>query len=273
MQTIWGGTMIVGVDWGGSLTKIATPYKIEMFPSDIIAYRKMKVTNELRKYDYTFEYNGRKGFAGTLARDERTDLDRNRRGDSKLHDDTLIRLLIALHQFGDTNVKVVVGQPINKHSDEKERIKQKIIGAHQLTVKNQTKTIHIQDVAVGVEGGSSLIGHQGKVHLIDVGSGTINFATTNNGRFINSESDTISRGIENIDYGLEAIAENIQNVMIDLGWKEHEPTYLSGGGAHLLIDYLHYPVMNPTLKGRIYGPEVANVIGFYKIGEMLWAKK
>lgn len=263
--------MIVGVDWGGSLTKIVTPNKIEVFPSDIIGYRKMKVTNELRKYDFIFEYQGRKGLAGTLARDERTDLDRNRRGDSKLHDDALIRLLIALHQFGGKNVKLVVGQPISKHS-EKHKIRAKLLGTHAITVNNTTKEITIQDVVVGVEGGSAIFSSpmKEKVHLIDIGSGTINFATIKNGRFINSQSDTIPKGIENVEDDYQAIADNIENMAIDLGWGNNR--YLLGGGANLLEDYLNYPLLNPVFNGKKYGPELANTIGFYKVGELLWAK-
>lgn len=267
--------MIVGGDWGNDHVKLCTPNGVQKFPSDIISYRDIKVENDLRIYDFIFEYGNRKGLAGTLARDEKNDLDRSRRGDTKLHEDALIRILIAIHQFTDTRIKLVVGQPIKQHSRDKERIKDMLLGTHRITVNGLEKTITIEDVLVAVEGGSALFSNpkRGKVHLIDIGSGTINFATSKNNRFINSESDTIPKGIENLDHNYEAIAQNIQNVAIDLGWKENEPTYLVGGGAPLLKEYLPYPVFNPMFDGKLYPPEVANAIGFYKIGEQVWQKK
>jgi plasmid segregation protein ParM len=258
--------MIVGFDWGNAYTKICTPNSVYSYPSDIIPYRKIKVSNALREHDYIFEYKGRKGIAGTLARDERTPLDRTRKGDTKLHEDALIRLLIGLPE---QPIKLVVGQPINRHSEDKERIIRMVKGTHYITVNGQLKRVEIIDVVVGVEGGSAYLSNpQKRMHLIDIGSGTINFATIRDGRFINSQSTTIAQGLENTEQDYQSIAANIENIVLDLGWKDS--IYAMGGGANVIP--LPYPKFNPIFKGRVYNPEFANCIGYYKIGEKLWGK-
>jgi len=257
--------MIIGADWGNYETAICTPTALEVFPSDIIPYRVLKVENDLRKYDFIFEYGDRKGLAGTLAKDERNSLHRGRRGDSKLHEDALIRLLIGLHQFATNNVNVVVGQPISKHSRDKARIKDMLEGSHTITVNGIQKTIRIREVAVAAEGAGAYFAHPmpGIVHFIDIGSGTINFATMKNGRFINESSDTVPKGLENLDHNYEAIAESIRNVMIDLEWKDN--VYLLGGGAEIMQPYLGFRVVDQ--------PDTANARGFYRIGDSLWGSR
>ncbi|WP_010099512.1 ParM/StbA family protein [Ornithinibacillus scapharcae] len=261
--------MIVGFDWGNAYTKICTPHNVISYPSDIIPYRKIKVSNSLREHDFIFDYRGRKGIAGTLAREERTILDRTRKGDTKLHEDALIRLLIGLHQLPDKHFQIVVGQPINRHSEDKEQIISMAKGVHAITVNGSRKEIIVKDVVVGVEGGSAYLSNPSKhIHLIDIGSGTINFATVKDGRFINSQSTTIAQGLENTEQDYESIAVNIKNIVLDLDWKDS--IYVMGGGAHLIP--LPYPRFSPIYNNRIYGPELANAIGYYKIGEKLWAK-
>ena len=139
-------------------------------------------------------------------------------------------------------------------------------GVHRITVNGTRKEIIIKDVVVGVEGGSAALSNPIAKHLIDIGSGTINFATVKNGRFINSQSTTIPKGLENAE--LEGLAENIQNIVLDLDWKDS--IYVMGGGAHKVK--LPYPVFTPLFQGRAYGPEFANAIGYYKIGEKLWLR-
>ncbi|SET69486.1 plasmid segregation protein ParM [Oceanobacillus limi] len=268
--------MIVGIDWGNYRTKICTDTTVESFPSDILPYRTQKVTNSMRKYDFIFEYNGRRGIAGELAHDERTLLDRNKRGDTKLHEDALIRALLALSTLSLTEpVRLVVGQPIARHNADKDDIRRMLIGTHEITVNNVKRRIIVDDVAVGVEGGSAALAglpSKSKSYYIDIGSGTINFASVSSGRFINAESDTVSRGMENIAGGNESIAESIRNITIDLGWSPNASVQLIGGGAEELSEYLGYPPLYSIYNGKTYPPEFANVIGYYRIGERLWRK-
>ncbi len=270
--------MIVGYDWGGYNSKLCAPDIIENFPSDIIPDR-IKVENDLRKYDFIVEYKGVTRLAGQLARDERTSLDRNRRGDSKFHKDALIRLLIGLHQFVPENrVKVVVGQPISRHREEKELIKDMLVADHTITVNDVTKTITIEDAAVAAEGASAWYANPtpGIARFIDVGSGTINLGTVKNKRFISNQSGTLTKGIESSNYTYEELTETIRNVAVDeLEWNYNDPVYLVGGGAKLLIDYVQHifqysRLFNPLFQNKTYPPDLANAIAFYEIGELLW---
>lgn len=258
--------MIIGVDWGNAYTKVCTPYNVTKFPSMIIPYRPINVENELRKNDFIFEYNGRRGLAGTIAMDEQTELDRNRMGDTKLHEDALIRLLIALHQYGNGELKVVVGQPIRTHQTDKNKIIEMIKGNHVITINGDTKEINVKDCIVGVEGGGAILSnYMGKhIHVVDIGSGTINFATMSSGRFINSQSTTIVKRLDSTAY---EIKRSIQNTAIELGWKKE--FYVTGGGAYELKEF---PSFSGTFGGRVYPPEYSNVIGFYKLGEVVYGK-
>lgn len=264
--------MIIGADWGNYSTNICTPYRVETYPSNIIAWEDEWLDFTPSKYDFIFEFNGRKGIAGQIAFDEATDIDTNKKGDTKFHEDALIRLLVGLHKFTEGSVKVVVGQPIKHHKRDKEMIKEMLIGKHKITVNDETKTIHINDAIVGVEGGSAFLSQpkKGTVHFIDAGSGTINLATVKNGRFINSQSDTISKGMENLKRNPKSIIENIKNITKDLGWLEHESVYLLGGGSHVLKQYTDYELLQPVFNHQLQDPVVANAIGFFRLGERTW---
>lgn len=265
--------MIVGYDWGNYMAKLCTPSIIKTFHSNIINWQDNWIDFVPGNNDFIFEYQGRKGITGQIAFDEKTEIDTNKKGDTKLHEDALIRLLVGLHQFADSEVKVVVGQPINQHKRDKESLINMLIGKHKITVNGITKTIWIKDAAIGVEGGTAILANlkPGIIHLIDIGSGTINMATIKNGRFINTQSDTIPKGLENLKRDPNSIVTNIKNYTDDLGWLDDEPVYLLGGGAHALKDYTHYPLFMPILHGQSHDPVVANAIGFYKLGENLWS--
>lgn len=269
--------MIIGYDWGNNCVKICTPYDVYSFPSNIIAWQEEWVDFTPGGNDFIFEYKGRKGIIGDIARDESTEIDMTKKGDTKLHEDALIRLLVGLHRYADEEeVKVVVGQPINQHQRDKEALIDLVKRTHTITVNGVEKDIAITDVLVGIEGGTAVLANpsRGTVHLIDVGSGTINLATVKEGRFLNSQSGTIPKGIENIRRDPETIVTNVVNYTRDnLGWKDGDPTYLLGGGAHILREYVDYPLFIPFLNGTSYDPVMANSIGFYKLGEGVWQKR
>lgn len=265
--------MIVGYDWGNYMAKICTPFLIKTFHSNIISWQDHWIDFAPGKNDFVFEYNRKKGITGQIAFDEKTEIDTNKKGDTKLHEDALIRLLVGLHQFADEEVKVVVGQPINQHKRDKESLVEMLVGKHKIKVNGITKLIKITDAVIGVEGATAILGNPeaGIVHLIDIGSGTINLATIKNGRFINTQSDTIPKGLENLKRDPHSIVANISNFTSDLGWKPNEKVYLLGGGAHALKDYMDYPLFAPLLNGQVHDPVVANAIGFYKLGENIWS--
>lgn len=273
--------IIVSVDGGNSGTKTVTPFNVYKYPSNIIGYNTFNVDVKLRdKQDFIFEYADRKGLAGQIAQDESTSMHITRKGESKLHEDALIRVLIALHQFvEDNHVKLIVGQPIIMHKKDKERMQDMFEGSHTITVNDVTRTIHIDEVRVGVEGGSAFYSNVTNelVHLIDIGSGTLNFATYLNKRLVNNKSTSTPLGIENFRGSLEELASTIKSWAINLNWGENERVLIHGGGAVplyplLQCEFNNIQVLSPVYNGIEYTPEFANVIGFYRMGEKLWGK-
>lgn len=122
--------MIVGVDWGNHKVKYCTKFEVGSFYSQIIDWQEDWIDFKPGKSDFIFEYQGRKGIIGQIAYDEKTALDTNKKGDTKLHEDALIRLLVTLHRLDGTEFNVVVGQPINQHQRDKKQLLKMVIGAH-----------------------------------------------------------------------------------------------------------------------------------------------
>jgi plasmid segregation protein ParM len=190
--------MIIGADGGNYETKIVTPNGAFKFRSCLGEYRDFNIDKGLlTEDDMVFEYNGKKGFAGTLAESESTFI-REMAGDTKAHEDALIRILIGIHRFASGGEHdIIVGQPIRKHKAEKEHIVRMLKKEHTITVNGITKTFTIRNVNVAPEGAAAywcLKENIEKVRIIDVGSGTVNCSTINEGRFIDRDSFTLSFG-------------------------------------------------------------------------------
>ena len=105
---------IVGIDPGNEEVKYASRFGIVKFKSAIGEYRNRHIESSHGNDDMIFEFNGRKGFAGTLALAE-SEFGGSLMVDSKAHEDTKIRVLLALHHLPGTTYQIVVGQPIKKH--------------------------------------------------------------------------------------------------------------------------------------------------------------
>ena len=124
--------MIVAVDAGNHETKYCSQYGVGKFPSVLGEYRERRLEQRFSDYDMVWEYRGKKGFAGTLAKYE-SEFSGSIMGDSKAHEDAKIRILLALHILGDTDYQIVVGQPINRHTpEEKLKIKVMLISENYL---------------------------------------------------------------------------------------------------------------------------------------------
>ena len=149
--------MHVAIDPGNSNTKFYDGKDLKMFPSAIgINSLQRNLKRSLSVNEYEWEYDGKCGFAGSLAIDE-SDYYESRKDDSKAHFDALMRSLIALHQFGSTNVyDIVVGQPIITHNeDEKRAIKAMYEKKHDLVVNGVRKLIVIRRCTVSPEGAAA----------------------------------------------------------------------------------------------------------------------
>ena len=209
-------------------------------------------------------------------------------GESKAHEDTLIRTLLAIYRYtskycpGMKRISLVTGQPIVSHNaDEKERLSSMLRGTHNFIVNGEKQTVNIEEVGVAAEGTGAFWSspQEGEVRIIDVGSGTVNCATMNGGRHINNASETLNFGIETTGNknDLDGFARGIIRSTTSLKWKRSDKVFLCGGIADELLPYIafHYdkvravtPVLEKHNGREILTPLYANAVGFYVIAGM-----
>lgn len=270
--------MILGVDGGNFKVKIAGPKGLESFHSAIGEWRKRELENEYGPEDMEWEYDGKKGFAGTLAINE-SEFAETMHGETKANEDAKMRILLGLYRYGVSNeYKIVVGQPKTKYNDtEKKKIKDMLIGKHTLKVNGDTRTFAITRCEVSPE--SAAVGlinpREGIVRVIDVGSGTVGLGSVNDKRFNDRDSDTLSFGLNTVktkDYG--AIARRI-GIHALKTWDDEDYTRVVGGGASKLAEPLKEYFSNAELYRPMFGtspagPEFANAIAFYEIARKIY---
>lgn len=279
--------LILGIDAGSNQVKVFGPFGPDIFKSNICGWFVRNVIATFGDDDMEFEIDGRKGFAGTIAMYEDEFGSSTIYGESKAHDDTKTRVLLAIHRYISkycsdvSRVVIVVGQPIKGHVDtEKELIKQMLIGKHQVKVNGKTRTFTIETVGVAPEGSAAFWAKRenGTIRIIDLGGGTCNAATINQSRHVNNESDTFNFGAETIsnksDY--ENIALGIARNTTKLKWHKLDKVYICGGMAEEITPAIskHYPqarVLIPSYKQggvvKVFKSIYANAIGFYIIGK------
>lgn len=264
--------MISAIDAGNYLTKFYDGRKLRAFPSLIGEYRDRNLKQQHGEFDYEWEYDGQRGFAGTLALHE-SDCADSRKGESKAHPDASLRALLALHQFGEgIEHQIIVGQPISTHQEsEKTAIKEMLCGRHELTVNGKRKIIVIRRCEVAAEGVTAglLVPGGGLVRVIDIGSGTVNFGTLIDRRFNDRGSFTLGTGMETLRSVQPAdFARQIALRALARGWKANDTVYLCGGGAGAVLAALraYFPSVQ-MIEGE---PSFANVKAFYLIARKVY---
>lgn len=262
---------IVGIDAGNYKTKVVGQGGIDSFYSDIGTYRERKLVATHGDDDMVFDYRGQRGFAGTLAKVE-TRYGGTIGGETKAHDDALLRVLLGLHRYatkhGVATFNIVVGQPISRHTDaEKAKIKRMFAGGHEITVNNVRKTIRITRVEVAAEGGAAFWSapESGLIRIIDVGSATINCASLLNGSYVDLASFTLGYGLDPND--LSGLVRAITINAIKNGWAKTDEIRLVGGAANVLEPLIRDEFPNTKVLPR---PMYANAIGFYTIGRRVY---
>lgn len=271
--------MIVGIDPGNFEVKVAGAAGLDRFSSSLGEFRERNIEQLHGKDDMIFEFNGRRGFAGSLAEAE-SEFAGTIMGDSKAHEDTVLRVLIALHRFGQlaNDFQIVVGQPIGKHTPaEKQRIKEMLLGQHEITINGRKKRICISRVEVAAEGAAAFWGRpqNNLVRIIDIGSGTVNCASLYNKRYIDKDSFTLPFGVNTVkSQNFEEMARGIVTYT-SKKWNKEDLIHVVGGGAYDITPYLKnfYPnarVTNPIHGIRAVDPVFANAVGYYTIGEGLY---
>lgn len=274
--------MILGIDSGSSNVKVATSEGVFQFTSQLGEWRERNLKNQFSEDDMEYEYNGKKGFAGTLAVYE-SEFVRQMMGSTKAHEDAKIRTLLAIHRFGGLNNQIVVGQPIIQHNEiEKQKIKDMLIGHHTLTLNGVTKTFAIDRVEVAAEGGAIYWGIKttaSLVRIIDIGSGTVNCATIADGRYIDKDSFSL-------EYGAESRKSRDLTLMIDSiiahtskTWSKEDVVFIAGGlgeeaEKQISSYYKHAQKIEiPYVMNGEYHfahPVFANALAFYNIARGLY---
>lgn len=279
--------IILGIDAGNHSAKVVGAFGADKFKSNICEWFERDVQETFGTDDMEFVINGRKGFAGTIAQYEDEFGDGAIYGDTKAHDDTKIRVLLAIDRYLNkycphvTRISIVVGQPIKRHKDsEKDSIKNMLKGQHTIKVNDKTRTFYIENVGVAPEGSAAFWSNptEGKIHIIDAGSGTVNAATIIDNRHINNASDTFNFGAETVnnktDY--EGMARGIVRSTTKLKWDKADTVLICGGIAEKIEPFItaHYPnaeLLTPTFKNgndiKLYDAVYANAVGFYAIGK------
>lgn len=269
-------SLLVGLDAGNYEVKISGPLGHRKFRSALGEWRDRRLRQSHGSDDIEWAYNGKRGFAGTLALYE-SEFVGSMLGDSKAHEDALLRTLIALHLYGAVEYQIVTGTPIDRHTDdEKRKIIDQAKGKHEITVNGDTRVLYIRDVRVAPEGGAAYWSDPtpGLVRLVDVGSGTVNLATLIDGRYVDRDSQTLRVGTESTkSRDLSALARAI--VTHTSGkWDATDRIRIAGGAAEAIRPHIQgYYVDSQVLKplGSL-SSSFANSCGFYAIAQRVFGK-
>jgi plasmid segregation protein ParM len=271
--------MKLGVDAGNYKVKICGERGLMDFISAIGEAREIKLQQVHGNDDMYFEYEGETGFAGSLALYE-SEFGGSIMGDTKAHRDTLLRVLIGIHryttlyQIEETGFDIVVGQPISNHNiEEKSRIKDMLKGHHTITVNGIERSFNIRNCECAAEGVSSYWSNPqtGLVRILDIGSGTVNYSTVLEGRFVDKDSGTLSFGVNtNKTNNLQALSRGIATHTLKK-WSPEDKVLVVGGIAETIIPHLkqYFPnveVLYPIYNQQYVNPIFANAIAFYTVG-------
>jgi plasmid segregation protein ParM len=241
--------MIVGVDVGRYKVKVWHAAGHFEFYSNLGESRDLEFSDSKGSDDMYGSYEGRKFTAGTLAIRE-AEYGDSMMTESKLHEDTVILNLIALHKAvsGTGRVKMVTNLPIDCHERDKAALRSMLLGVKKLTLNGDIKVFLIDDCRVAPEGiGFYKHAKQGKtIRGLNIGSRTVNAITFKDEEKIGRESDTF-------DFGTESGKSRDRVAMAraiaaktggDLKWKRDDELLLAGGGAAEVIEHLkqYYPL-------------------------------
>lgn len=258
---------LVAVDTGRSGTKVMTDGMREYFPSVLGEYRELKLERKMRRTDMVVKYAGQRYYVGDVARDESVS-GAQLMTTSKAHMDTKIFALTALHRVLENGsaLFVVTGEPIDNHTaGEKLRMKQLLLGTHEITVNGEYKRFDVVRVEVAAE--CATVGwalrRPGRYHVVDAGSRTVNFATMEQGRWIDRLSGSLDFGLETVqNINLSMFARmTVAELSRRLGTLA--PIVLIGGKADALVEYMQQ--YTPDVEAHP-DPLYANAQAFYELG-------
>lgn len=282
-------SLLIGIDAGNYNAKVAGPYGEDIFRTKICGWFVRNVDEEHGHDDMEFEIGDRKGYAGTIAVNEDQFDGIAMYGESKVHEDTKIRVLLAIHRYivkyapDTTHISIVVGQPIKTHlPGEKEELEKMLRGPHDFIVNGKKRKFTIVAVGVAPEGSGAYWANpqDGRVRIIDIGSGTVNCATILDNRHINTASETFNFGMETVKNksDLKEVARLVISATSTLKWRKTDKVFVCGGVANELLPHLthHFSdvqtlVPHLQMKSDAYetlAPDYANAVGFYELARL-----
>lgn len=279
--------LVLGVDAGNHKAKVVGPFGTDSYKTSICDWFERDIEESFGKDDMEFEINGRKGFAGSIAEVEDEYGAGSMYGESKAHEDTKIRVLLAIYRYLNRygphfeHISIVTGQPIIKHKEaEKNAICSMLEGFHEFVVNGRKVAFTIDRVGVAPEGSGAFWSspREGNVHILDIGSGTVNAATIRDKRHVNNSSSTFNFGMETVKNknDLKGISRGIIRNTTQLKWKKDDTVLICGGSAAGIFPFIreHYQnaeVLNPNMKRgdniSLLEPVYANAAGFYTLAK------
>ena len=282
--------LILGVDAGNYMAKIAGPYGIDSYKTNICNWFERDVKETFGADDMEFKINGRKGYAGSIAAAEDEFGDGTTYGDTKAHEDTKIRVLLGIYRYiekyapGTTTISIVTGQPVTAHKEEeKKKIIEMLKDFHYFKVNGKDVKFVIEDVKVTPEGAGAFWSNpcDGSMKIIDVGSGTVNMVSILDKKFVHKSSGTLGVGMETMKnrHDVDGMARAIFQHGTKLKWKKHDRVVLCGGATEKMMEPLKNYFPEITLNHAILktsnpipvNPGFANAVGFYNLAR--WSYK
>lgn len=278
---------IIAVDAGNNEVKVCQGEKLDKFCSAICGHHHRPFEEQHGNDDMEWQYEGLKGFGGTLAKIE-SEFGSSMYGTSKNHFEAMMRILLALHRNTDEKeIYLAIGNPYETLTKtEALNMKEPLIRTHELTVNGKTKKFTIKDVIVTPEGAAafhSMPYTDELVRIIDIGSGTVNLISIINGKIINVESFTTDYGMLTSKYG-EADLPHIARAIIgdtSKKWKKEDKVFIAGGPTEGIATFIqqHYKkaeIIKPeiwTPSGiKITLPIFANVVGMHNLAVKKFGK-
>jgi plasmid segregation protein ParM len=150
-------------------------------------------------------------------------------------------------------------------------------GWHTIIVNGVEKSFHIRNCEVAAEGVSSFYSNptNGLVRILDIGSGTVNYSTVLDGRFIDKDSGTLPFGVNtNKTNNLQALSRGIATHTLKK-WTPKDKVFVVGGIAETILPHLkgYFPnveVLYPIFNQQYINPIFANAIAFYIVGVSIY---
>lgn len=222
---------IIGVDVGRDKVKVQTESGYFCFSSKLGEKRDFEFSDEQGKDDIVGEYRGREFTGGSLVRE--SDFGSSLMISNKLHEDTVILTLLALHKaFNSSEIGLITNLPINAHARDKGRLKQLLEGFHEIEINGIKKAFDIRCEVAPEGSGIFKYAANGIIHGLNIGSRTVNAITFEDHQKIGRLSDTFDFGMETQKIrNISGMAREIAARIGAMKWQENEPIYLSGGGA------------------------------------------